>query len=88
MARSYPWNTWLTRKSLAKWFAARKSPARPAPRFRPTVEGLGDRIVPSVTSVFAAGTLTVTGDAAGDVITIRTVLHCETAGPPERRRPH
>jgi Ca2+-binding RTX toxin-like protein len=72
MARSYPWNRWFTRKFLSKWFTARPSAARPPARFRPAVEGLGDRVVPSVTSAFAGGTLTVTSDGAGDVITIRT----------------
>lgn len=72
MARSYPWNKWFTRKFLSRWFAARKAPARPGPRFRPAVEGLCDRVVPAVTAVFAGGTLIVTGDDLANNIVVRS----------------
>ncbi len=51
----------------------RRSPKRAHPlRFMPTVECLGERILPAVTATFipAAGLLTVVGDAANNTITI------------------
>ena len=38
--------------------------------FAPCLETLADRTVPSVTSAFANGILTLTGDAADDLVSI------------------
>lgn len=69
MARSYPWNRWLTRKFLAKFLTAR--PRKPT-RFRPAVEPLTDRVVPAVTFSFDAATLTldINGDDTSETITV------------------
>ncbi len=72
MARSYPWNNWFSRKFLAKWFAARTAPGRSASAFRPAVEALADRVVPTVTFTFDGDLLTVNSDAQSDNITIRS----------------
>src|SRR5262245_27941789 len=39
-------------------------------RFTPLVEALNQRVLPSVTSVFLDGTLTITGDDAADNVAI------------------
>jgi Ca2+-binding RTX toxin-like protein len=72
MARSYPWNKWFTRKFLSRWFAARTAAARRTrpPRFRPSVEQLGDRINPAISFSFEGGVLTVLSDGASDTIVI------------------
>jgi Ca2+-binding RTX toxin-like protein len=56
--------------TLRRWFAAKPSPTRTFRRSKLNLVGLEDRSVPAVTAVFAGGTLTVTGDAADNVLDI------------------
>ena len=54
--------------TLRRWFAAK--PVRTIRRSKLNLVSLEDRSVPAVTAVFAGGTLTVTGDAADNVLDV------------------
>src|SRR5262249_5275042 len=74
LRRSFMLFSWIRRMFTRKlWPISRPERKQPLKRrFVPTLECLGERVMPAVTAVFApaSGLLTVLGDAADNTITI------------------